>query len=137
MQRKGRKPMRKSTGPAKQTPSQQQPMIPEQPQAGGLDVLKERFKNANKGGLLEALNKVKNTSPDQWKNPSTVKNMARELAQQFNLNVNEERLNQLANAFQDATKGGEPNANVEQLVKKYGAGQVDQQTVEEMKKFIK
>jgi hypothetical protein len=106
------------------------------PQPGGMDLLKERLKNVNKGSLFDMLNKVKNTTPDQWKDPEKVKNMAKSFAEQLKIPVNEERLNAFMKAYKDATKGGEPTANVDELVKKYGKGKVDDQVLKEVKKFV-
>lgn len=105
--------------------------------SSGMDSLKNRLKNVNPGGLLDMLSKVKNTSPDQWKDPNMVKNMAKQFADKLNIPVSDDRLNQFMNAYKDATKGGEPSTNVDELVQKYGKGKVDQQTINEMKKFIK
>ncbi|TCP57622.1 hypothetical protein EV586_10266 [Tumebacillus sp. BK434] len=101
------------------------------------DQLKDKLKTVNKGGLLGMLNEVQKTTPDQWQNPDNVKNMAKKFAEQLKIPVNEDRLNQFMKAYKDATKGGKPNANVEDLVKKYGNGKIDDATVKEMKKFIK
>lgn len=115
----------------KSTPAQQQtpPSV--------TDQLKDKLKNVNKGGLLGMLSEVQKTTPEQWQDPDTVKNMAKKFAEQMKIPVNEERLNQFMKAYKDATKGGKPNANVEDLVKKYGKGKVDDNTVKEMKKFLK
>ncbi|ARU63802.1 hypothetical protein CBW65_05775 [Tumebacillus avium] len=99
--------------------------------------MKDKLKSVNKGGLLGMLGEVQKTTPDQWQNPESVKNMAKKFAEQLKIPVNEERLNQFMKAYKDATKGGTPNANVEDLVKKYGNGKIDDATVKEMKKFIK
>ncbi|UOF91635.1 hypothetical protein LSG31_05130 [Fodinisporobacter ferrooxydans] len=111
-----------------------------QPQMNSVDVLKQNLKGVNKGGLLEMLNKVKNTNQEDWKDPETVRNMAKRFAQQLNLPVSEERLNAFMNAFTDATKNSGangPDANVESLVKKYGKGVADDSLLKEMKKFVK
>jgi hypothetical protein len=91
----------------------------------------------NKGGLLGMLSEVQKTTPEQWQNPDVVKNMAKRFAEQLKIPVNEDRLNQFMKAYTDATKGGKPIDNVEDLVKKYGQGKVDDATVKEMKKFLK
>ncbi|ASS77070.1 hypothetical protein CIG75_01410 [Tumebacillus algifaecis] len=101
------------------------------------DQLKDRLKTVNKGGLLGMLNEVHKTTPDQWQNPDSVKDMAKRFAEKLKIPVNEDRLNQFMKAYKDATKGGQPNASVEDLVKKYGKGKIDDATVKEMKKFIK
>lgn len=129
MAKKGRKDSNKQTPPS--APNQQTPP----PSVG--DQLKERLKTVNKGGLLGMLNEVQKTTPDQWQDADSVKEMAKRFAQQLNIPINEDRLNQFMKAYKDATKGGKPNADVEDLVKKYGNGAVDEKTLKEMKKFIK
>jgi len=128
MARKGKKPNRKvpaqNAKPQAATPSL-------------ADQLKDKLKTVNKGGLLGMLNEVQKTTPDQWQDTNSVKNMARKFAESLNLPIDENRLNQFMKAYQDATKGGKPNANVDELVKKYGGGKVDDKTLNEMKKFIK
>lgn len=105
--------------------------------ANGMDTLKSRLKNVSPGGLLNMLSQVKNTSPDQWKDTNTVKDMAKNFAEQLNIPISDDRLNQFMKAYKDATKGGEPSGNVDELVQKYGQGKVDPKTLDEMKKFIK
>jgi ABC-type Zn uptake system ZnuABC Zn-binding protein ZnuA len=123
---------RKNTESKKATSAQS----PTGSQAGGMDLLKERLKNVNKGSLFDMLNKVKNTTPEQWKDPENVKNMAKNFAEKFKIPVNEERLNAFMKAYKDATKGGEPSANVDEIVKKYGKGKIDEKTLKEMKKLV-
>ena len=108
---------------------------PASPSVG--EQLKDRLKSVNKGGLFGMLNQVQKTTPEQWQDPDNVKNMAKKFAEQLKIPVNEERLDQFMKAYKDATKGGKPNANVEDLVKKYGKGKIDDATVKEMKKFLK
>lgn len=115
--------------------AKQQPQAPKAPEMNASEIIKERLKNANKSGLLEVLGEVKNTSPEEWKDADKVKGLAKKLAQQFKLPVSEERLDQFMKAYKDATKGGEPK-DPEQLIKKYGHG-IDEQSINEMKKFIK
>lgn len=123
--------------PSKDTPKQQTEAAAQQTPPSLGDQLKDRLKGVNKGGLLGMLGEVQKTTPDQWKDPEAVKNMAKKFADQLKIPVNEERLNQFMKAYKDATKGGTPNANVEDLVKKYGNGKVDDKTLKEMQKFIK
>ncbi|MBL0385321.1 hypothetical protein JJB07_01565 [Tumebacillus sp. ITR2] len=123
----------KNTSKAQGTANNNQQTTP--PSLG--DQLKDRLKNVNKGGLLGMLGQVQKTTPDTWKDPEAVKEMAKKFAEQLKIPVNEDRLNQFMKAYKDATKGGNPNANVEDLVKKYGKGQVDDKTLKEMQKFIK
>ncbi len=86
--------------------------------ANGMDTLKSRLKNVSPGGLLNMLSQVKNTSPDQWKDTNTVKDMAKNFAEQLNIPISDDRLNQFMKAYKDATKGGEPSGNVDELVQK-------------------
>lgn len=130
MPKKGKKDTNKQTPPS--APSQQQTPPPS---LG--DQLKDRLKTVNKGGLLGMLNEVQKTTPDQWQDADNVKNMAKRFAEQLNIPINEDRLNQFMKAYKDATKGGKPTADVEELVKKYGGDAVDDKTIKEMKKFIK
>lgn len=119
---------------AAQTPEQSAASAPSM---SSMDVLKERLKSVNKGSLFDMLNQVKNTTPEQWKDPNVVKNMAKNFAEQFKIPVSEERLNAFVKAYKDATKGGEPTADVEELLQKYGKGRVDERTLKEMKKIVK
>jgi hypothetical protein len=127
--KKGKKTTQNSTQKEVQQSQPASPSVGEQ--------LKDRLKTVNKGGLLGMLNEVQKTTPDQWQDPNSVKNMAKKFAEQLKIPVNEERLDQFMKAYKDATKGGQPSANVEDLVKKYGKGKVDDATVKEMKKFLK
>ncbi|HEU4964156.1 MAG TPA: hypothetical protein VFV52_09945 [Bacilli bacterium] len=101
------------------------------------DQLKDRLKTVNKGGLLGMLSEVQKTTPEQWQDPNVVKNMAKKFADQMKIPVDDKRLDQFMKAYKDATKGGKPNADVEDLVKKYGQGKVDDSALKEMKKFLK
>lgn len=136
------KKSRKDTGKTsrQKAPQQQKPAetAKEQttPPVNAMEVLKERMKQANKGGLLDVLNQVKNTKPEEWKDAEKVKDLARKLATQFKLPVSEERLDQFMKAYKDATKGGEPQAP-EQILKKYGQGRIDPNSLNEFNKFIK
>lgn len=126
MARKGKKPQ---SGTPKQA-------APKATQSAG-DQLKEKLKNVNKGSLLGMLSQVQKTTPDQWKDADSVRDMAKKFAQTLKIPVSEERLDAFMKAYKDATKGGKPNANVEDLVNKYGKGKVDDATVKEMKKLLK
>lgn len=105
------------------------------PQVNASEVIKDRLKQANKGGLLDVMGQIKNTTADDWKNPEKVKDLAKRLATQFKMPVSDERLDQFMKAYEDATKGGQPK-DPEQLIKKYGQG-IDEKSINEMKKFIK
>lgn len=122
------------------TPAQNQASQQPQKQATPpslADQLKDRLKTVNKGGLLGMLNEVQKTTPEQWQNPDSVKNMAKKFAESLKIPVSEERLDQFMKAYKDATKGGKPTADMEGLVKKYAGDKVDDSTIKEMQKFIK
>jgi hypothetical protein len=130
------KKQRSAAAPKQQaSTAKQQAQAPKAPEMNASEIIKERLKNANKSGLLGVLGEVKNTSPEEWKDADKVKDLAKKLAQQFKLPVSDERLDQFMKAYKDATKGGEPK-DPEQLIKKYGHG-IDEQSINEMKKFIK
>jgi uncharacterized protein YpuA (DUF1002 family) len=101
-----------------------------------LEVLKQNLSRIGKGSLFYMLNEIRNTTPEQWQDPETVKAMAKRFADQFKIPVSEDRLNAFVNAFQDATRPG-AKSNVDDIVKKYGGSQVDEETLKEMKKFLK
>ncbi|BCJ87622.1 hypothetical protein [Effusibacillus dendaii] len=121
--------------PAPEAAKSAEPAAPAVP-VNAMDVLKQRISQANKGGLLGVLNQVKNTKPEDWKDADKVKELAKRLATEFKLPVSEERLNQFAKAYKDATKGGQPQ-DPEELIKKYGQGKIDPNSINEFKKFIK
>lgn len=125
--------IKKVRKPAAQKAPQAQ--VPEVPKVNAVDVLKDKLKHANKGGLLGVLGEIKNTTPEQWKDADKVRDLAKKLATQFNVPINEQRLDQFTKAFKDATKGGKPQ-DPDQLLKKYG-NSFDSKSVEEFKKFMK
>ncbi|WDM02892.1 hypothetical protein JI721_05965 [Alicyclobacillus cycloheptanicus] len=84
--------------------------------------------------IFEILDDVKKVKPDQWQDPNEVENLAKNFANKLGLPVPEQRIKQFVNAYKDATKNG-PNANVDELVQKYGQN-VDEKTVKEIKKFV-
>ncbi|WDL99461.1 hypothetical protein JC200_11845 [Alicyclobacillus sp. ALC3] len=84
--------------------------------------------------IFEILDDVKKVKPDQWQNPNEVENLAKNFASKLGLPVPEQRIKQFVNAYKDATKNG-PNANVDELVQKYGQN-IDDKTVKEIKKFV-
>jgi hypothetical protein len=126
---------KKSKGEAPKVERVEKTVQPVAPTTG--DQLKERLKSVSKGSLFGMLNEVQKTTPDHWQNPEKVRNMAKRFAETLKIPVNEERLNQFMKAYTDATKGGQPNADIDELVKKYGQGQVDEKTLREMKKLLK
>jgi hypothetical protein len=85
---------------------------------------------------LDALNQVKNTKPEEWKDPNRVKDLAKRLATSMKLPINEERLDQFMKAYKDATKGGEPE-DPSKILQKYGQGRIDPDSMNDFKKFIK
>ncbi|MBX5437062.1 MAG: hypothetical protein IRZ33_07580 [Alicyclobacillaceae bacterium] len=99
----------------------------------GLDVLKSRLTGKRKA-IFEILDDVKRVKPEQWQDPNQVEQLARTFASKLGLSVPEQRIKQFVNAYKDATKNG-PNANVDELVKKYGS-HVDDKTLKEIKKFV-
>jgi hypothetical protein len=138
-QRVAKKGIKKQTG-NKQSKANAASQSAKENNVSSVEILKQNLKNVNKGSLFDMLNQVKNTKPEDWKDPETVKDMAKKFAQQLKLPVSEERLNAFMNAFKDATKNsgaGGPDANVESLVKKYGKNVADDSLLKEMKKFVK
>ncbi|WP_018130895.1 hypothetical protein [Effusibacillus pohliae] len=107
-----------------------------QPPVNAMDVLKERMQQANKSSLMDALNQVKNTKPEEWKDADRVKELAKKLAGSLNLKVSEERLDQFMKAYKDATKGGQPQ-DPKQILQKYGQGKIDPQSMNDINKFLK
>ena len=77
---------------------------------------------------------MKKVKPEQWQDPNQVEELAKNFATKLGLPVPEQRIKQFVNAYKDATKNG-PNANVDDLVKKYGQD-VDDKTLNEIKKFV-
>ncbi|GAX89524.1 hypothetical protein [Effusibacillus lacus] len=118
-----------SQAKAPETPKRQEPV-------NAMQVLKERMKQANKSSLLDALNQVKNTKPEDWKDVDKVKDLAKQLATSMKLPVSEERLDQFMKAYKDATKGGQPQ-DPKEVLQKYGQGKIDPKSMDEFNKFIK
>ena len=87
-----------------------------------------------KKAIFEILDDVKKVKPEDWQDPQHIEQMAKNFANKLGLPVPEQRIKQFVNAYKDATKNG-PNANVEDLVKKYGQN-VDDKTLNEIKKFV-
>ncbi|SHK49986.1 hypothetical protein SAMN05443507_11519 [Alicyclobacillus tolerans] len=98
-----------------------------------LNTLKNNLSGKRKA-IFEILDDVKKVKPEQWKDPQQVENLAKSFANKLGLPVPEQRIKQFMNAYTDATKNG-PNANVDELVKKYGKN-VDDKTLKEIKKFV-
>jgi hypothetical protein len=107
---------------------------------GSLDALKENIKRIDRGNLFDALKKVKNMKPEEWRNPQTVKQLTETIAQDIGVKVDPKRIDAFMNAYTDITKNsGEkgPDLSVEEIAKKYAADRVDDKTLKEIKKFIK
>lgn len=127
--------------PAKAAAPQSTPP-PEPPQAaeGGLGTLKDNIKRLDKGNLFEALKRVKEMKPTEWRDPAKVKELTEGVAQDIGLRIDQRRMDAFLNAFTDATKNaGEkgPNVSVEDIARKYGGASVDDKTIKELKKFVK
>ncbi|RIV21904.1 hypothetical protein D2Q93_09960 [Alicyclobacillaceae bacterium I2511] len=99
-----------------------------------LDTLKNNLSGKRKA-IFQILEDVKKVQPEQWKDPNQVEQLAKDFADKLGLPVPEQRIKQFVGAYQDATKHG-PAANVEDLVKKYGPSNLDDETVKEIKKFV-
>lgn len=105
------------------------------PASGGsaLNVLKQNLAGKRKA-IFEILDEVKKVKPEQWRDPEQVEQLAKDFANKLGLAVPEQRIKQFVAAYKDATKNG-PNADVDELVKKYGPN-VDDKTLNEIKKFV-
>ncbi len=118
------------------TPAAEEPISAEQVTTQGnspLETLRQNLSGKRKA-IFEILDDVKKVRPEQWQDPNQVEQLAKNFANKLGLPVPEQRIKQFVNAYKDATKNG-PNANVDELVKKYG-GNVDEQTLKEIKKFV-
>jgi uncharacterized protein YpuA (DUF1002 family) len=118
------------------TPAAEEPISAEPVSAQNkspLDTLKQNLTGKRKA-IFEILDDVKKVRPEQWQDPNHVEQLAKEFANKLGLPVPEQRIKQFVNAYKDATKNG-PNANVDELVQKY-AGNVDEKTLKEIKKFV-
>ncbi|MFB5190980.1 hypothetical protein [Alicyclobacillus fastidiosus] len=101
--------------------------------SNSLDNLKNNLSGKRKA-IFEILDDVKKANPNDWKDANQVEQMAKSFANKLGLPVPEQRIKQFVKAYTDATKNG-PNANVDDLVKKYGKN-VDDKTLKEIKKFV-
>jgi uncharacterized protein YpuA (DUF1002 family) len=138
-----KKPVKKRTGrareqrpeavPAQQTGSADAAPVQAPARQSGLEALKQNLSGKRKA-IFEILDDVKKVTPEQWQDPKQVEQLARQFANKLGLPVPEQRIKQFVDAYKDATKNG-PNANVEELVKKYGQN-VDDKTLKEIKKFV-
>jgi uncharacterized protein YpuA (DUF1002 family) len=98
-----------------------------------MDRLKQNLTGKRKA-IFEILDDVKKVKPDEWQDPNHVEQLAKTFANKLGINVPEQRIKQFMDAYKDATKNG-PNANVDELVKKYSPN-VDEKTLKEIKKFV-
>jgi uncharacterized protein YpuA (DUF1002 family) len=101
--------------------------------SSALETLKQNLRGKSKA-MFEILDDVKQIKPEQWKNSSHIEKLAKNYANKLGLQVSEERISQLVNAYKDATKNGH-TASVDELIRKYGRN-VDQKTAKEIKKFV-
>ena len=109
-----------------------EPSSPQQTPSA-FDNLKNNL-SGKRRAIFQILDDVKKVKPDDWKDPNQVERMARDFAGKLGLPVPEQRIKQFVNAYKDATKNG-PNANVDEIVNKYGEN-VDDKTLKEIKKFV-
>ncbi|KYP81275.1 hypothetical protein AYW79_08985 [Ferroacidibacillus organovorans] len=98
------------------------------------------MKRIDKGNLFDALKRVKDMKPEAWRDPTTVRDLTQNIAQDIGIKVDPKRMNAFLNAFTDATKNADdkgPKVSVEEIAKKYGGDAVDDKTIKEIKKFVK
>jgi uncharacterized protein YpuA (DUF1002 family) len=124
---------KQSAEPTNQTGSAEATQVATPAQPGGLQALKQNLTGKRKA-IFEILDDVKKVTPEQWQDPNQVEQLAKQFANKLGLPVPEQRIKQFVNAYKEATKNG-PNANVDELVKKYGQN-VDEKTLQEIKKFV-
>ncbi len=113
---------------------------PSDASAGSLDTLKENIKRIDKHNLFDALKRVKDMKPEQWRDPEVVRDLTQNLAQDIGVKVDPRRIDAFMNAYSDVTKNaGEkgPSVSVEEIAKKYGGNNLDDKTIKEIKKFVK
>ncbi|PWI58005.1 hypothetical protein BM613_05855 [Sulfoacidibacillus thermotolerans] len=107
---------------------------------GSLDTLKENIKRIDKHNLFDALKRVKDMKPEQWRDPNVVRELTQNLAQDIGVKVDPKRIDAFMNAYTDVTKNADdkgPTVSVEEIAKKYGGSHVDEKTIKEIKKFVK
>ncbi len=146
-----RKNMAKRTGAPKKSAKTRAPAEPSRSAAahdsapvaepaGSLEILKENIKRIDRGNLFDALKKVKNMKPEEWRDPQTVRQLTENIAQEIGVKVDPKRIDAFMNAYTDITKNAGdkgPNMSVEEIAKKYAADRVDEKTIKEIKKFVK
>ncbi len=134
------KKVTKSRVPAESTGSTLREETPTAEPAGSFETLKENIKKIDRGNLFDALKKVKNMKPEEWKDPQTVRQLTENIAQEIGVKVDPKRIDAFMNAYTDITKNAGdkgPNVSVEEIAKKYAADKVDDKTLKEIKKFVK
>ena len=134
------KKVTKSRVPAESNGSTSRESTPIAEPAGSFETLKENIKRIDRGNLFDALKKVKNMKPEEWKDPQTVRQLTENIAQEIGVKVDPKRIDAFMNAYSDITKNAGdkgPNVSVEEIAKKYAADKVDDKTLKEIKKFVK
>ncbi len=130
----------KSRAPGESSGSAQREETPIAEPTGSFETLKENIKRIDRGNLFDALKKVKNMKPEEWRDPQTVRQLTENIAQEIGVKVDPKRIDAFMNAYSDITKNaGEkgPSVSVEEIAKKYAADKVDDKTLKEIKKFVK
>jgi len=128
-----KKPLRLKEKASPPNPAQPSSVEPVAHQGDPMNNLKQNISGKRKA-IFQILDDVKKVKPEQWQDPNQIEELAKSFAGKLGLPVPEQRIKQFVNAYKDATKNG-PNANVDDLVKKYGKN-VDDKTMKEIKKFI-
>lgn len=107
---------------------------------GSLDTLKDNLKRIDKGKMVDALKRVKEMKSDSWKDPSTVRKLTENIAQDIGIKIDPRRMDAFMNAFNEIAKNSGdkgPNVSVDEIAKKYAGPNVDDKTLKEIKKFVK
>ena len=133
--RAGKRKAASADAPAAPAPVSEASVTP----AGSFDTLKNNMKRIDKGNMFDALKRVKDMKPEEWKNPQAVRDLTESIAKNIGIKVDPRRLDAFMNAYTDATRNaGEkgPKVSVEDIARKYG-GHVDDKTIKEIKKFVK
>lgn len=141
---KGARPAKKNVKPGKIKPAAAKAAPAQDAQTrggnnGSFDTLRENMKRIDKGNLFGALKRVKDMKPDSWRDPNAVRQLTENIAQEIGIKVDPRRIDAFMNAYKDVTKNAGdkgPSVSVEDIAKKY-AGNVDEKTIKEIKKFVK
>ncbi len=108
--------------------------------SGSMDALKDNLKRIDKGRMVDALKRVKEMKSDSWKDPSTVRKLTENIAQDIGIKIDPRRMDAFMNAFGEIAKNAGdkgPNVSVDEIAKKYAGTNVDDKTIKEIKKFVK